>query len=264
VACRHPSVQSEGSPALAKALLVQGTHCGAFALGAIQGNRVDPPDSRWRVAEGRHPTLVRPSHAASTPRACWEILPVGAHFSAVRPWRRAERPPGRPPGYRRRDPFVRGRSLATADLVSSDVRAADAQHLDDLYRITYSGQWLQNPGDQSGIVAPAMTYTFNDAVSLLGTRCSAANTEPRRCPGCCSCVGTFDNGLQEGGSRKFSRTRERRSGRRRADGACRQRAQTDRRARCAVSKFRVDVTVDLRRLPRRSRACPESICDRLS
>jgi hypothetical protein len=66
------------------------------------------------------------------------------------------------------------------------------------------------------------------------------------------------------GSRKFSRTRERRSGRRRADGACRQRAQTDRRARCAVSKFRVDVTVDLRRLPRRSRACPESICDRLS
>jgi hypothetical protein len=125
VACRHPSVQSEGSPALAKALLVQGTHCGAFALGAIQGNRVDPPDSRWRVAEGRHPTLVRPSHAASTPRACWEILPVGAHFSAVKPWRRAERPPGRP-GYRRRDPFVRGRSLAAADLVSSDVRAADA------------------------------------------------------------------------------------------------------------------------------------------
>jgi hypothetical protein len=131
-------------------------------------------------------------------------------------------------------PVLRGRSLAVADLVSSDVRAADAsfslrlqivaamiavcpagppilaagprqpdvdallQHLDDLYWITYSGQWLQNPGDQSGIVAPAMTYTFNDAVSLLGTRCSAANTEPRRCPGCCSCVGTFDNGLQEG------------------------------------------------------------------
>jgi len=35
--------------------------------------------------------------------------------------------------------------------------------------ITYSGQWLHNPGDQSGIVAPAMTFTFNDAVSLLGT-----------------------------------------------------------------------------------------------
>lgn len=34
---------------------------------------------------------------------------------------------------------------------------------------TYSGQWLHNPGDQSGIVAPAMTYTFNDAVSLLGS-----------------------------------------------------------------------------------------------
>jgi hypothetical protein len=35
--------------------------------------------------------------------------------------------------------------------------------------ITYSGQWLHNPGDQSGVVAPAMTYTFNDAVSLLGS-----------------------------------------------------------------------------------------------
>jgi hypothetical protein len=35
--------------------------------------------------------------------------------------------------------------------------------------LTYSGQWLHNPRDQSGIVAPAMTYTFNDAVSLFGT-----------------------------------------------------------------------------------------------
>jgi hypothetical protein len=35
--------------------------------------------------------------------------------------------------------------------------------------ITYSGQWLHNPADRSGIVAPAMTYTFNDAVSLLGS-----------------------------------------------------------------------------------------------
>ena len=35
--------------------------------------------------------------------------------------------------------------------------------------LTYSGQWLHNPGDQSGIVAPALTYTFNDAVSLLGS-----------------------------------------------------------------------------------------------
>ena len=34
--------------------------------------------------------------------------------------------------------------------------------------ITYSGQWLHNPSDQSGIVAPAMTYTFSDAVSVLG------------------------------------------------------------------------------------------------
>jgi hypothetical protein len=34
--------------------------------------------------------------------------------------------------------------------------------------ITYSGQWLHNPADGSGIFAPAVTYTFNDAVSLLG------------------------------------------------------------------------------------------------
>jgi len=35
--------------------------------------------------------------------------------------------------------------------------------------MTYTGQWLHNPADQSGILAPALTYTFNDAVSLLGT-----------------------------------------------------------------------------------------------
>ena len=35
--------------------------------------------------------------------------------------------------------------------------------------MTYSGQWLHNPADRSGIVAPAMTYTFNDAVSVLGS-----------------------------------------------------------------------------------------------
>ena len=29
--------------------------------------------------------------------------------------------------------------------------------------ITYTGQWLHNPADQSGILAPALTYTFNDA-----------------------------------------------------------------------------------------------------
>jgi hypothetical protein len=35
--------------------------------------------------------------------------------------------------------------------------------------ITYSAQWLYNPGDRSGIAAPAITYTFSDAVSVLGT-----------------------------------------------------------------------------------------------
>jgi hypothetical protein len=34
--------------------------------------------------------------------------------------------------------------------------------------ITYSGQWLHNPEDESGVVVPAMTYTFSDAVSVLG------------------------------------------------------------------------------------------------
>jgi hypothetical protein len=33
----------------------------------------------------------------------------------------------------------------------------------------YSGQWLHHPGDGSGVVAPALSYTFNDAVSLLGS-----------------------------------------------------------------------------------------------
>ena len=35
--------------------------------------------------------------------------------------------------------------------------------------LMYSAQWLHNPGDGSGIAAPALTYTFNDAVSLLGS-----------------------------------------------------------------------------------------------
>lgn len=34
--------------------------------------------------------------------------------------------------------------------------------------IAYSAQWLHNPADGSGIVAPAITFTFNDAVSMLG------------------------------------------------------------------------------------------------
>ena len=34
--------------------------------------------------------------------------------------------------------------------------------------VTCSGQWLHSPGDGSGILAPALTYTFTDAMSLLG------------------------------------------------------------------------------------------------
>jgi hypothetical protein len=34
---------------------------------------------------------------------------------------------------------------------------------------TYAGQWVHNPSDRSGIVAPSVTYTRSDHVSLLGT-----------------------------------------------------------------------------------------------
>jgi hypothetical protein len=34
---------------------------------------------------------------------------------------------------------------------------------------TYAGQWVHNPTDRSGIVAPSVTYTRSDHVSLLGT-----------------------------------------------------------------------------------------------
>ena len=33
---------------------------------------------------------------------------------------------------------------------------------------TYGGQWLHNPADGSGIVAPTLTYTLNNTVSLFG------------------------------------------------------------------------------------------------
>jgi hypothetical protein len=35
--------------------------------------------------------------------------------------------------------------------------------------VAWSGQWLLNPSDHSGIVVPGLTYTFSDAVSLLAT-----------------------------------------------------------------------------------------------
>ena len=35
--------------------------------------------------------------------------------------------------------------------------------------VAWSGQWLLNPNDHSGIVAPGLTYTFSDTVSLLAT-----------------------------------------------------------------------------------------------
>ena len=35
--------------------------------------------------------------------------------------------------------------------------------------VAWSGQWLHNPNDRSGVVAPGLTYTFSDAVSLLAS-----------------------------------------------------------------------------------------------
>jgi hypothetical protein len=35
--------------------------------------------------------------------------------------------------------------------------------------ISVSGQWLQNPKDRSGVVAPGLTYTFGDRTSVLGS-----------------------------------------------------------------------------------------------
>ncbi|MEO8484679.1 MAG: hypothetical protein ABI634_20925 [Acidobacteriota bacterium] len=35
--------------------------------------------------------------------------------------------------------------------------------------ISFSGQWLQNPKDRSGVVAPGVTYTFGDRTSVLGS-----------------------------------------------------------------------------------------------
>jgi hypothetical protein len=35
--------------------------------------------------------------------------------------------------------------------------------------VAWSGQWLHNPGDHSGIVAPGLIYTFSDEMSLLAT-----------------------------------------------------------------------------------------------
>ena len=35
--------------------------------------------------------------------------------------------------------------------------------------VSWSAQWLHNPRDRSGVVAPNLTYTFSDAVSIAGT-----------------------------------------------------------------------------------------------
>ena len=45
--------------------------------------------------------------------------------------------------------------------------------------ITYSGQWVVNPRDRSGIVAPGVTYTLSDHVSFLGTAYVPFGRKPR-------------------------------------------------------------------------------------
>ena len=44
---------------------------------------------------------------------------------------------------------------------------------------TYAGQWVHNPRDRSGIVAPSVTYTRSDHVSLLGTAYIPYGPRPR-------------------------------------------------------------------------------------
>jgi hypothetical protein len=45
--------------------------------------------------------------------------------------------------------------------------------------IAWSGQWMHNPRDGSGIVAPGMTYTFTDRVSVLGAAYVPYGRTPR-------------------------------------------------------------------------------------
>ena len=103
-----PAVQSERSPAPGEALpSARNPLRSVRTRHTFNGNRGDPRDSRWRVAEGRHANLARPSRAGKyDSEARGEILPVGADFSAARPWRRSQRPPCPGPGIGR-DPFVR-------------------------------------------------------------------------------------------------------------------------------------------------------------
>ena len=44
---------------------------------------------------------------------------------------------------------------------------------------TYGAQWVLNPSDGSGVVAPALTYTLSNAVSILGTAYFPYGPAPR-------------------------------------------------------------------------------------
>lgn len=45
--------------------------------------------------------------------------------------------------------------------------------------VNWSGQWVHNPRDRSGVIAPGLTYTVSDEVSLLGTTYVPYGRPPR-------------------------------------------------------------------------------------
>lgn len=88
-------------------------------------------------------------------------------------------------GRRGQDLF--GGVTSSAAVGDAEVHGEAARHAvgvtgsyEPLPEITYSGQWLHNPGDRSGVLAPAMTFTFNDAMSLLGSVYVPYGRKPQR------------------------------------------------------------------------------------
>ena len=116
-----------------------------------------PPDDAhpvWKIVVGGSvPVPIRVGHS-------------GVHrVSLLRLWGHA---PRRYSGTRR-DTVVRGavHSGGPANPLQTRRRVDGSYEVSP--EVAWSGQWLHNPGDHSGIIATGLTYTFNDAVSLLAT-----------------------------------------------------------------------------------------------
>lgn len=76
------------------------------------------------------------------------------------------------PGFRER--YLRG----DTQIVSRHAPALTGSY-EASPEFTYAGQWVHNPGDRSRIVAPSVTYTLSDHVSLLGTAYVPYGRTPR-------------------------------------------------------------------------------------